>query len=328
MWSCANMEVTMVSIAGSRVWQGVKPGEAQAFRSLRAVPLVGPSSDDPSYRLFDAETAEKVEVTEVDRSGSVPNVRLRNRLKDRILLIDGQELIGAKQNRILNADVLVPASEEVVIPVSCVEAGRWGYRGRRFSPGGMSPRQMRSRKAHHVHKALRAERGHRSDQGEVWDDVQMYMCALEAPSPTSAMSDVYERMKKDLVEVRDAFELPPETIGVAVYVGERFVGLDLFDRASTFARHWKALLDSYAIDWLASERASRDEPEPGQPSAPLERLIELLAAAEWEGFDAPGEGRDMRWESDEITASALVWGDDAVVHLQAFPRAERSRPAI
>ncbi len=48
----------------------------------------------------------------------------------------GGELIGAKQNRIANASFLVPAESELVIDVSCVEAGRWGRRRReRFSSG-------------------------------------------------------------------------------------------------------------------------------------------------------------------------------------------------
>ena len=50
-------------------------------------------------------------------------------------MLDGEELIGAKQNRILNTTVLVAAHTEVTIPVSCVEQGRWGYRGRQFRPG-------------------------------------------------------------------------------------------------------------------------------------------------------------------------------------------------
>jgi hypothetical protein len=49
----------------------------------------------------------------------------------------------------------------------------------------------------------------------------------------------------------------------------------------------------------------------------------LLRLADWDCFDAPGEGADLRWESDRLTASALIWGDgdtQAIVHLQAFPR--------
>jgi len=78
-----------------------------------------------------------------------------------LLLLDGEELIGAKQNRILNTTVLVDAHMEVTIPVTCVEQGRWGYCGRQFRPGDASLyASLRARKAAHVSQSIRAGRGH------------------------------------------------------------------------------------------------------------------------------------------------------------------------
>ncbi len=120
----------MVSIAANM--PGIEFGDPVDFKSLRVVPLVGPSHDEPSYRLFGPDVAGDVEVDEVSSAGSVPDLHVTNRLTDRVLLIDGQELIGAKQNRIVNTDVLVPASTKITIPVSCVEAGRWSFSRRGF----------------------------------------------------------------------------------------------------------------------------------------------------------------------------------------------------
>ena len=47
--------------------------------------------------------------------------------------MDGEELLGAKQNRIVNLTILVAANSELTIPVSCVEAGRWRARSRAFT---------------------------------------------------------------------------------------------------------------------------------------------------------------------------------------------------
>jgi hypothetical protein len=69
--------------------------------------------------------AEKVRVTELNAGGSVPELRLENNADLPVLLVDGEELVGAKQNRVLNLTILAPAKRTTVIPVSCVEAGRW-----------------------------------------------------------------------------------------------------------------------------------------------------------------------------------------------------------
>lgn len=315
----------MVSIANTGLLPDVEIGEPLDYRSLRVVPLVGPSRVDPSYRLFGPETAGDVEVDEVSDAGSVPNLGVRNRLTDRILLVDGQELIGAKQNRILNADVLVPASKKITIPVSCVEAGRWAYTRRGFSAGKMAYRSARAAKCVQVHRSLQRDAAHRSDQGEVWAGIDKVIRCLDASSPSSAMSDAYMHKEEELAEAREAFSLPDDTLGVAVYLNDRLVGLDLFDRAATLKHHWQSLLDSYVLDWLAfgGKPAETGEAEQTESATPLEELFENLQQAEWERFDAPGEGDDLRHETDRITASALAWGEgDArtIVHLQAFPK--------
>ncbi len=105
----------------------------------------------------------RARVTEVSEAGSVPFLQVANDADRPLLLLDGEELIGAKQNRILNTTVLVAAHTEVTIPVSCVEQGRWGYRGRQFHPGDASLyASLRAQKAAHVSQSVRAGRGHQA----------------------------------------------------------------------------------------------------------------------------------------------------------------------
>ena len=75
-------------------------------------------------------------VNEVSQSGSVPELKFTNDCERPVLLMDGEELVGAKQNRILNLTVLAPAGKTIIIPVSCVEAGRWQARSAEFSVAG------------------------------------------------------------------------------------------------------------------------------------------------------------------------------------------------
>ena len=80
-----------------------------------------------------------MQISEIGEAGSVPELTLTSTADRPVLLLDGEELIGAKQNRILNTSVLVAAGATLTLPVSCVEHGRWRYARRDFAPGGETP---------------------------------------------------------------------------------------------------------------------------------------------------------------------------------------------
>ena len=92
-----------------------------------------------SYVLSDEALAQgSVQVTEISEGGSVPELLVQNSGEYPVLFIEGEELIGARQNRVLNTSVLIGAGTTIRIPVSCVEQGRWSYRSRKFGSGGTS----------------------------------------------------------------------------------------------------------------------------------------------------------------------------------------------
>jgi len=79
---------------------------------------------------------------------------------------DGTLLVGAKQNRVVGASILVPPECTATIPVPCVEQGRWRYRGTRFAAGSYhSPLSLRRGVTVYQRKTLGRGYGHRSDQG-------------------------------------------------------------------------------------------------------------------------------------------------------------------
>src|SRR3954466_7738374 len=104
------------------------------------------------YEVLRPETLGLVKVTEVSEAGSVPELQVENGLDLAVFLMDGQELVGAKQNRILNTDVLVPARSTLRIPVSCVEQHRWRHVSATFSAGGSASHRTRSSKLSRVHE--------------------------------------------------------------------------------------------------------------------------------------------------------------------------------
>jgi hypothetical protein len=144
--------------------------------------------------LTQAEAGDRVRITEVGEEGSVPNLKVVN-LGDRPLLpLDGEQLAGAKQNRILNMTVLVAAQTEVTIPVSCVERGRWGYWARHSAPSDFSVYAgLRAKKSAWVSRSLREGRGHAADQQGVWEALAQKADAHDVQSPTGASRHLWPR---------------------------------------------------------------------------------------------------------------------------------------
>lgn len=100
----------------------------QKFRTngvLSVIQFVTGNADLLDYLSFqNALSLKLIEVSEVSESGSVNNLKVVNNADKFVFISDGDLLVGAKQNRVLNTSVFLKPSSVTVIPVSCVEAGR------------------------------------------------------------------------------------------------------------------------------------------------------------------------------------------------------------
>ncbi|MGE3817888.1 MAG: DUF6569 family protein [Isosphaeraceae bacterium] len=289
----------------------VRVGDAITYEALTVFPLFAPTESNLEYRLSDeAIQAGAVTVEEVNESGSVPTLLVTNQGDQRVLFLEGEELQGAKQNRVLNTSVLIAAHSRTTIPVSCVEQGRWRYRGKTFgSSGSHSSPQLRHLLKGTTSASLRAGAGHTSDQGAIWREVTRQMGALGSHSPTAAMADTYETHRGRLDEFRSRLEYVNGATGLAVAVGPNVVAIDVFDKPATCQKVWSRLLTGMVMDALES-RPAETPPKPDD----VVGLLGKLRQAEWEPAPAVGEGREYR--SDAVPpahASSLVL-DDAVVH--------------
>ena len=308
----------MTTVISKRI-RKVRMNPAQGDHIARLIPIEGPSHDEPAYRLLEGDVVKAVKVTEVSEAGSVPHVKITNMLDARLFLVDGQELIGAKQNRMLNTDVLVPAGATLNVPVSCIEAGRWRYTAADFSAGKAASYRVRRRKSRRVHESLRRAGRHDADQHEVWQEVDEELAQAKASSRTSALRDAYAARQKELVEFRRKLKIPPQAVGMAVFCGTEFRGLDLFDRHTTLRYFWESLVDSYAIDWLGRPVEMGSTGPPQIENETISRVLNQAAEASWESFESPGEGQDYRLATTTLNGSALVWDEQVVLHLQLFP---------
>jgi hypothetical protein len=107
------------------------------FYGLGVVELLSEKHPElPAISMLD-EAIEKgeVRVGEVSEGGQVPYLTVENTGKVPVLILEGEELVGGKQNRIVNSSILVLAGSIIKIPVSCVESGRWDNRRYDFDLG-------------------------------------------------------------------------------------------------------------------------------------------------------------------------------------------------
>ncbi|MFN4110949.1 MAG: ARPP-1 family domain-containing protein, partial [Ignavibacteria bacterium] len=84
--------------------------------------------------LIEASKNNAVEIKEINDAGIVTEILIKNKSKNFILIPQGETLIGAKQNRIVNTSILIEPDCETKIPVSCIEQGRWRYSKPNFKP--------------------------------------------------------------------------------------------------------------------------------------------------------------------------------------------------
>jgi hypothetical protein len=288
----------------------VRVGEPVLHENLSVFPIFSEPTGEVDYVLADeAISSEALIVEEVSEGGSVPQLFVENRGDSRVLFLEGQELVGAKQNRILNTSVLVAAKSKLKIPVSCVEQGRWGYKSRRFdSSGSHAPSKLRYAMKRSVGASLKAKLGHQSDQGEVWRKVAEVHAEHGTSSPTGAMSDAFNAMADRVAAFQGAVRYVPGATGVAIAIGRKIVALDLFDKPPTCERVWDRLLSGFIMDALVEE-APRDG---GAEVADVERLIARAADAPWEQVEPVGEGQDYRAEFQDDHGSALIFNDNLV----------------
>jgi hypothetical protein len=307
--------------------EALKLGKERSYRNLTMFPLSSEQAAGPDYLTLGAALERRlISISEVSQGGSVPELRAASSAELPVLIVDGEELVGAKQNRVANLTILVPAKGAVLIPVSCVEAGRWNYQRHDFVASERAHfARGRATRVATVSCAMESDGSRRSDQGRVWSDIAAKAARLEAPSPTAAMAAIYDRHHTSVESYVAALGPSDGQTGALFAIDGAVVGLDLFDRPASLAALLPKLVRSYAVDAIETANGDRPPADPALATAFLARI----ASARTESYPALGLGADLR-----LSASGLVGGglavDDRLIHLAAFsqdePGARRSSP--
>ncbi len=303
------------------------------------------------------DSGEPVEVREVSESGRVPNLIVENGSPRYAFLLDGEELLGGKQARVVNSSFLLAPHSTSTIAVSCCEAGRWNRQRNGFGSEHRSmPSSLKAQKVTRLSRNLREGRGHDADQSAVWRDIADYSSLRGVQSRTSAMGDVFAADQQQIGAMVDRAEVSPGQVGIVAVAGNRLLSVELFASPELYQQVHKRLMHSFATEvsirrrrgggrrsmGISRQQFQRErrvqavlerhevpasvirevldasQPGPNVTGASALRFVGKVFAGELTTHETAGLGTDVRVTARGGQAAALVH-DGQLIHLSAFP---------
>ncbi|MGO8949606.1 MAG: ARPP-1 family domain-containing protein [Ktedonobacterales bacterium] len=271
----------------------------------------------------------------------VPELEARSTAPVPVLLLNGEQVVGGLQNRILNATVLVAANTVSHLPVTCVERGRWhpvyetdaGSRLERHSVVGRRSEgahaaatfacaesgyaELRKMQTKSVSAALASGAGYLADQRMVWGEVSARMTNTGSHSSTHAMQELYRQpaRSRELAQMVAALPKPDGALGFIVAIGDKVVGAEIFADEALALAYWEKLARSYAIEALDAEQMGGAQGSVDESA--LLRFFEQARGSDLHCYQSIGLGQDVRITGKAIAGAGLVY-DEAMIQLTLF----------
>ncbi len=298
--------IAFIDINGTKI--SIELLDSQKYENVEAIPIKSDFFGKKDFlTLKKGYEMNLVEIKELEHS-TVNTVSCKNDSVTPLILIDGDEITGAMQNRIINDTLLIPAKSTINIPVSCTEHGRWHTKGegaesRTFKPSAESRtfkpslysanHSTRSRKS-------RASYEERDYQGEVWDSISEFESRSNFKSMTSALNDSYENLKDKQNDYLSKFHIEDGQNGVIFIVNGEVKG------------YHEKLCRSYIIEAIV-EKKSVDNID----RLKLMKVLENISQSEFKSKKSIGLGDNLKFSNDFGSGSGLVW-EDELIHMTFF----------
>jgi hypothetical protein len=315
------------------------PVAPQRHERLTIFPLVSEKPVELPYQLLgDAIANETLKIQEVG-SGTVPELLATNTGEVDILVLDGEQMLGAKQNRMASRTFILPGKTSTHIPVSCMEQGRWHFTSEHFSPAPYhSPSSVRKKVRDYEVRRAKAGTGASAAelgqaQGDVWQEIGSYNRELGVQSPTAALDDVYEMVRPRIEDWIAYFPGVESQVGLIVFVDERPLGMDVVGGCELYARLHERLLRGYVLDALEAEKRAEGRDRPSDPTqleddAPLDDARVVDEGASLRFLDRAQKavrtpaltvGRGVYHVLSETVVGGELLDGERLAHRSAFP---------
>jgi hypothetical protein len=292
--------------------ENLQVGEPVYYEDLTIIPIYTATTAIKGHTYYttleEALKGKWLEIKELE-GGQVPQVRLTNTSSRYIYIMGGEILTGCKQDRIVGRDVLIgPRSKGVIVPVYCVEQGRWNYESDSFySKSNLGTYGLRA-------EAQKAKSG---AQSSIWQKITGLNRKMGVSSSSDAYQAAYESqdIKRQIASFERRMEQVPQmygdTVGVIVGVGGRIVSVDIFANPYLFRKLWPKILRSSALSAISSdERGSLTQREAVE-------FLRRLSNKRYASKSAIDLGREFSAIDREVNINALVY-QRTVIHLAGF----------
>ncbi|MEN3011354.1 MAG: DUF6569 family protein [Dictyoglomus thermophilum] len=301
-----------------KIFSNLEVMKPQSFEDMVVFPLSLKIDNIPYFITLDsALKTRKFLIKEVHTFGEVPVLKVINHLSEQVLILDGEELRGGKQNRVVNTSILVKKNSELVIPVSCTEAHRWHYISDVFEDPDVIPIEIRKGKTESLLRNLLSKGEFESDQGLIWDMINRYHMDYDVDSETSAIRDVYEKEKDKLKDRLKKFPYIDGQNGILVYVDGRFEGMDIVPLTSAYKELHEKLIKSYLFRRPLKKKNNLFKEE-------NEKIFDEISKIEPLKFKSVGLGWDLRYGDDKYIGSMLVYRNKPI-HINFLRRTMYSK---
>jgi len=270
--------------------------ERQEYREITMIPI------KTGYSNLDLLTLKKgfelglVEVSECEES-TVNEIMISNKSTTPLVLINDEEIVGAKQNRIVNVSMLVPQKTTMKIPVSCVEQGRWNFKENFKQSEYMANSSTRRKKARHNFRDANL-------QSEVWQSVDTLDERLCVESPTRAMHESYEHERKRSEDYLKHFHIEGKQTGAIILINDNIVGMELFHNHKLYSEYHEKILKSYIIDTNQKQEAIVE----------LDDFIDALTRSKYTDNNVEGMGKNFRFTNEYGNGSLLSY-ENNLIHM-------------
>lgn len=287
-------------------------GKAVRQGALTIIPVYMEKVRDKTgyVTLEEALKRQWIEIDELE-GGRVPQVRITSLSKTPIYLMGGEILTGCKQDRIMARDLLLgPGTKDLIVPVFCVEHGRWTSNSSSFfSKENIGTYSMRKT----------AQARDVGAQSEIWNKVAEQNRKMGVNSPTSAYQDAYDKeenktriaaIEKEMGRVPKLYK---DTVGVVIGLGEDIIGADIFANPGLFEKQWPKILRASALSSLDHGRGG---------TVSQEEAARFLKSFGFMRYRME-KGLDMGVEysaADSLAFISCLAARQGVIHLAGFPQ--------